>query len=69
MQRAARAWRRTDRRIGFVPTMGYLHDGHMSLVREARRLVGPQGIVVVSIYVNPTKTYVFDPAGEQPRLS
>ncbi len=52
-------WRREGIRIGFVPTMGYLHDGHMSLVRRARRLVGPMGKVVVSIYVNPTQ---FGPA-------
>lgn len=35
--------------------MGYLHGGHMSLVAEARRHVGPRGVVVVSIYVNPTQ--------------
>jgi pantoate--beta-alanine ligase len=35
--------------------MGYLHAGHLSLVRQARKLVGPRGIVVVSIYVNPTQ--------------
>ena len=35
--------------------MGYLHDGHLSLVQRARRLVGKRGIVVASIYVNPTQ--------------
>jgi pantoate--beta-alanine ligase len=55
MQSAARRWQRQGVRIGLVPTMGYLHDGHMSLVRRARRLVGPRGKVVVSIYVNPTQ--------------
>ncbi len=35
--------------------MGYLHEGHLSLVRRARRLVGERGMVVVSIYVNPTQ--------------
>ena len=55
MQRTALEWRRNGQAIGFVPTMGYLHDGHLSLVRRARKIVGPNGKVVVSIYVNPTQ--------------
>ena len=41
--------------MGLVPTMGALHAGHMSLIRRARKVVGDMGIVVVSIYVNPTQ--------------
>lgn len=55
MQRQALAWRRDGVRVGLVPTMGCLHAGHMSLVRRARQAVGPRGVVVVSIYVNPTQ--------------
>src|ERR1041384_25920 len=55
MQRLAQVWRRRGVRVGVVPTMGYLHEGHLSLVREARRRVGKSGQVVVSIYVNPTQ--------------
>ena len=55
MQRLAKTWQRKGLGVGFVPTMGYLHAGHLSLVQRARRLVGRSGKVVVSVYVNPTQ--------------
>jgi pantoate--beta-alanine ligase len=41
--------------VGFVPTMGALHEGHLALARRARARVGDQGLVAVSIFVNPTQ--------------
>ena len=38
-----------------VMTMGALHDGHAELLREARRLVGSEGVVVATVFVNPTQ--------------
>jgi pantoate--beta-alanine ligase len=52
LRRAVAQWRAAGETIGMVPTMGALHDGHVSLVRLARRRAGR---VVASIFVNPAQ--------------
>jgi len=54
-QARCRADREAGVRIVLVPTMGFLHDGHLSLLREARRRAGAGGLAVATIFVNPTQ--------------
>src|SRR5581483_11900919 len=55
MQRLGRQWQTTETPVAFVPTMGYLHAGHLGLIQRARQATGQKGQVEVSIYVNPTQ--------------
>lgn len=55
MKAEARSVRSVGKRVALVPTMGALHRGHIELIREARRAVSTEGIVVLSLFVNPTQ--------------
>ncbi|MBV9720757.1 MAG: 4-phosphopantoate--beta-alanine ligase, partial [Mycobacterium sp.] len=62
----SRALRHTGRRVMLVPTMGAMHDGHLALVRAAKRV--PGAVVVVSIFVNPLQFSADEDLDAYPRI-
>ena len=64
IRKTVKALQRAGEKVAFVPTMGALHDGHLSLIRRARKLADH---VVVSIYVNPEQFGPTEDFGNYPR--
>jgi pantoate--beta-alanine ligase len=64
LRREIRRWRQAGKRIALVPTMGNLHDGHLTLVDEARQRAD---VVVVSVFVNPMQFDRADDLARYPR--
>ena len=67
LRRQVSAWRSAGETIGFVPTMGALHEGHLSLVKLARGRADRPARVVASVFVNPTQFGPNEDFGHYPR--
>jgi pantoate--beta-alanine ligase len=68
VRRTVGAWKRRGRQVAFVPTMGAIHDGHLSLVRRARAAGGRTTKVVASIFVNPLQFGPHEDFRRYPRM-
>ena len=64
LRREIRRWRQEGKRVALVPTLGNLHEGHLSLVEEAKARAD---IVIVSVFVNPMQVDRPDDLARYPR--